>query len=77
MIFRPDRRRRLRLEKADRPEEPDDRIRLARPRRTRLPWVVVALLGFLAGAIVLQSFWGGMLGGVMAVLIREALERAV
>lgn len=77
MILKPDRRRRLRIEPPDRKKPPDDEVHLARPRRARLPWSVVALLGFVAGAIALQSFWGGILGGIAILVIREVLERIV
>jgi hypothetical protein len=77
MILKPDRRRRLRIEPPDRPPEPDDQVRLARPRRARLPWTVVALLGFVAGAIALQSWVGGVVGGIAILVIRESLDRWV
>jgi hypothetical protein len=77
MVLKPDRRRRLRLQPPDRERRPDDTVHLARPRRARLPWTVVALLGFIAGAVVLQSWVGGVLGAVAAVVIRELLERLV
>jgi hypothetical protein len=77
MILKPDRRRRLRLEPPDRPSEPDDEVRLARPRRAQLPWTVVALLGFIAGAIALQSFVGGVLGAIAILAMRDLLARVV
>jgi len=77
MVLKPDPRRRFRIQRPDRKKEPEDIVSLARPRRARLPWTVVALLGFVAGAIVLQSWVGGVLGGVAALVIREVLERMV
>lgn len=83
MALIPERRRRLRVEDPGRerppppPEVDLDRVRLPRPSETRVPPVVVALLGFLAGAIVLQSFWGGVLGLVGALLIRGVLEQTL
>jgi hypothetical protein len=83
MVLIPERRRRLRVndpggEREAPPTEVDlHRVHLARPSRPQVPAVVVALLGFLAGAIVMQSFWGGLLGLVVVLLIRAVLERTV
>lgn len=77
MVLKPDPRRRLRILPPDREGPPEDTVHLARPRRARLPWTVVALLGFIAGAIALQSWVGGVVGGVAALAIRELLERSV
>lgn len=82
MILRPDHRRRIRLrtseERAMAARDVDlhkDRVRLARPSKSEIPTVVVGLLGFLAGAIALQSLLGGVLGAVVALLIRGTLAR--
>jgi hypothetical protein len=77
----PERRRRLRVkDPGGSPETPSRevdlrRVKLPRPSRADAPAVVVLLLGFLAGAIVLQSFWGGVLGLVIALLVRMVLAR--
>ena len=81
MILQP-RRRRLRMrgpeERAEAHRDVDlhkNRVHLARPSKTEIPAVVVGLLGFLAGALVLQSLLGGILGAVVALLIRGTLVR--
>ncbi len=81
MILQP-RRRRLRTRGPEEGPGSDrdvdlqkDRVHLARPSKTEIPAVVVGLLGFLAGAIVLQSLLGGVLGAVVALLIRGSLAR--
>ncbi|MEX2529918.1 MAG: hypothetical protein WD960_04020 [Gemmatimonadota bacterium] len=82
MILRPDHRRRIRMRTSEERDEAarevdlhKSRVHLARPSKTEVPTIVVGLLGFLAGAIALQSLVGGVVGAVVALLIRGTLVR--
>jgi hypothetical protein len=67
VLRRPDEPRRFRLREPEKGE--DRRVRVARPRRARLSGLVLGLIGFVGGSALFGSFWIGVAGAAVALLL--------